>query len=200
MQVDLSGQAAWLARDVPRAVAEILERNGARVALGADGDPCPDLAAAAARFGRLDIVAAGDASGIDATALLFRAAARPMRASGGGRIIAFLSVRGLVVQRGAAEHAARHAALAALTRALALELAEAGVRVNAIAAGAVAHGDDELVDADRRMLSHIPLGRAGSEADLARAALFLADPENAYMTGHVLPVDGGWSAGYGRDF
>jgi 3-oxoacyl-[acyl-carrier protein] reductase len=50
------------------------------------------------------------------------------------------------------------------------------------------------------LLSHVPAQRAGSLAAVTGAALFLADPENAAMTGHVLPVEGGWLAGFARDF
>ena len=50
------------------------------------------------------------------------------------------------------------------------------------------------------MLSHIPLHRFGQCQDIANAALFLVAPENNYITGSVLTVDGGWTAGYSRDF
>ena len=50
------------------------------------------------------------------------------------------------------------------------------------------------------MLDHVPLGRPGTTDEIAVAALFLADPENSYMNGHILTVDGGWTAGYTRDF
>ena len=46
----------------------------------------------------------------------------------------------------------------------------------------------------QRMLDHVPLGRPGTTDEIAVAALFLADPENSYMTGHILTVDGGWTA------
>ncbi len=51
-----------------------------------------------------------------------------------------------------------------------------------------------------RMLDHVPLGRPATTDEIAVAALFLADPENSYMNGHILTVDGGWTAGYTRDF
>jgi 3-oxoacyl-[acyl-carrier protein] reductase len=46
----------------------------------------------------------------------------------------------------------------------------------------------------------VPLGRPGTPDEIAVAVLFLADPENSYMNGHILTVDGGWTAGYTRDF
>jgi NAD(P)-dependent dehydrogenase (short-subunit alcohol dehydrogenase family) len=55
-------------------------------------------------------------------------------------------------------------------------------------------------DSAQRMLDHVPLARPGTTDEIAVAALFLADPENSYMNGHVLVVDGGWTAGYLRDF
>ena len=51
-----------------------------------------------------------------------------------------------------------------------------------------------------RLLSHTPLKRPASDDEIASAALFLADPDNSYMTGHILVADGGWTAGYARDF
>jgi 3-oxoacyl-[acyl-carrier protein] reductase len=55
-------------------------------------------------------------------------------------------------------------------------------------------------DSVKQMLAHIPLGRPAETREIAVAALFLADPENSYMNGHILTVDGGWTAGYARDF
>jgi NAD(P)-dependent dehydrogenase (short-subunit alcohol dehydrogenase family) len=49
-------------------------------------------------------------------------------------------------------------------------------------------------------VTHVPLARAAELAEIADAALFLLDPENSYTTGHVLVVDGGWTAGYARNF
>jgi NAD(P)-dependent dehydrogenase (short-subunit alcohol dehydrogenase family) len=50
------------------------------------------------------------------------------------------------------------------------------------------------------MLAHVPLGRPATPDEIAVAALFLAAPENTYMNGHVIVVDGGWTAGYAREF
>jgi NAD(P)-dependent dehydrogenase (short-subunit alcohol dehydrogenase family) len=52
----------------------------------------------------------------------------------------------------------------------------------------------------QRMLDHVPLGRPATTDEIAVAVLFLADPENSYMNGHILTIDGGWAAGYNRDF
>jgi NAD(P)-dependent dehydrogenase (short-subunit alcohol dehydrogenase family) len=50
------------------------------------------------------------------------------------------------------------------------------------------------------MLDHVPLGRPATVDEIAVGCLFLADPENSYMNGHILTIDGGWTAGYSRDF
>ena len=49
-------------------------------------------------------------------------------------------------------------------------------------------------------MSHIPLGRPATTAEIAHGALFLAAPESSYITGHILTIDGGWTAGFARDF
>ena len=138
-----------------------------------------------------------------------RAAAGLMRARGSGRIVNIASVAGLVPLRLQCAFVAAKAGVVNLTRAMALELGPAGILVNGIAPGSTLtdgtrklfYGEDGLFrDSARRMLDHVPLGRPGTVDEVAVAALFLADPENTYMTGHVLVVDGGWTAGYARDF
>jgi len=108
------------------------------------------------------------------------------------RIVHVISAAGIVPLRNAASFSAHQAALASLTRTLAMELAPA-VAVNALAVGGV----DK---AGQRFVRHSPLKRPGTPAEVANAALFLADPANTYTTGHVMTVDGGWSVGYARDF
>jgi NAD(P)-dependent dehydrogenase (short-subunit alcohol dehydrogenase family) len=138
-----------------------------------------------------------------------RVAARVMRGQGGGRIINIASVAGLVPLRLQCAFVAAKAGVVNLTRAMALELGPHGVLVNAVAPGStLTEGTRQLFYADggqfrdnvQRMLDHVPLGRPGTTDEIAVAALFLADPENSYMNGHVLTVDGGWTAGYTRDF
>ena len=60
--------------------------------------------------------------------------------------------------------------------------------------------DGKFRDSVEKMLAHVPLARPGNVDEIGVAALFLADPENTYMNGHVLAVDGGWTAGYAREF
>jgi NAD(P)-dependent dehydrogenase (short-subunit alcohol dehydrogenase family) len=124
-----------------------------------------------------------------------------------GVIINISSVMGLVPIRLQSAYAAAKAAVINFTRSIALELAPFGIRANAIAPGSV------LTDATRALfynpekqqmaeslLSHIPLGRPGTPEDIANAALFLASPDSAYMTGTVVVVDGGWTAGFAREW
>jgi NAD(P)-dependent dehydrogenase (short-subunit alcohol dehydrogenase family) len=138
-----------------------------------------------------------------------RAAARVMRGQGGGRIINIASIVGLVPLRLQCAFVAAKAGVVNLTRAMALELGPHGILVNGIAPGStLTEGTRQLFygeggkfrDSVQRMLDHVPLGRPATTDEIAVAALFLADPENSYMNGHVLTVDGGWTAGYARDF
>jgi NAD(P)-dependent dehydrogenase (short-subunit alcohol dehydrogenase family) len=120
--------------------------------------------------------------------LVSRAAARQMIAQRSGRIINISSVLGLV---------------------LALELGCQGILVNCVAPGSIMtegtkqlfYGPDgKFSDRVQSMLAHIPLGRPGEVAEVAHAVLFLAAPESSYINGTVLTVDGGWLAGYIREF
>ena len=139
-----------------------------------------------------------------------RAVTPAMRARGQGRVINIASIAGLVPLRLQCAFVAAKAGVINLTKGMALELAPCGILVNAIAPGSIVtdatrklfYGDDGVQrESAQRMLDHVPLGRAGTVAEIAIAALFLADPENSYMTGHVLTVDGGWTAGgFARDF
>jgi 3-oxoacyl-[acyl-carrier protein] reductase len=138
-----------------------------------------------------------------------RSAAQVMRKQGAGRIINIASIAGLVPLRLQCAFVAAKAGVVNLTRAMALELGPYGILVNGIAPGStLTEGTRQLFygeggkfrDNVQRMLDHVPLGRPGTTDEIAVAALFLADPENSYMTGHILTVDGGWTAGYTRDF
>jgi NAD(P)-dependent dehydrogenase (short-subunit alcohol dehydrogenase family) len=141
--------------------------------------------------------------------LVSRAAARLMRRQRRGRIVNISSVVGVVPLRLQCAFAAAKAGVNNLTRAMAVELGKDGILVNAIAPGSIlTEGTRQLFygnggqpgEMGQRMLSHVPLGRPGSCEDIANAVLFLAAPESAYVTGQVLCVDGGWTAGYTRDF
>jgi 3-oxoacyl-[acyl-carrier protein] reductase len=148
---------------------------------------------------------------VDLTGLyeMSKAAARVMRARGSGRIINIASIVGLVPLRLQCAFVAAKAGVVNLTRAMALELGPHGILVNGVAPGSTLtdgtrqlfYGKDGSFSAQvQRMLDHVPLGRPAEPEEIAVAVLFLADPENSYMNGHMLTVDGGWTAGYTRDF
>jgi NAD(P)-dependent dehydrogenase (short-subunit alcohol dehydrogenase family) len=148
---------------------------------------------------------------VDLTGLyeVSRCAARVMRKQAAGRIINIASIAGLVPLRLQCAFVAAKAGVVNLTRAMALELGPHGILVNGIAPGStLTEGTKRLFYAEggkfrdnvQRMLDHVPLGRPASTDEIAVVALFLADPENSYMNGHVVTVDGGWTAGYARDF
>jgi NAD(P)-dependent dehydrogenase (short-subunit alcohol dehydrogenase family) len=138
-----------------------------------------------------------------------QAAAKVMREQKSGRIINIASIAGLVPLRLQCAFIAAKAGVVNLTRGMALELGPHGILVNGIAPGStLTEGTKQLFYGEggtfsasvQRMLDHVPLARPGTVDEIAVAALFLADPENSYMNGHVLVVDGGWTAGYMRDF
>jgi len=128
-----------------------------------------------------------------------------MRAQGGGRIVNIASVVGLVPLRLQSAFAAAKAGVINLTKAMALELGPAGIRVNGIAPGSVLtevtrqlfYAEDGSFHAKvARLMQHIPLGRPGTPQEIANAALFLASDDSACVHGHILTVDGGWTAGF----
>lgn len=125
-------------------------------------------------------------------------AAIPALREGGGSIIVTASIMGVRARPGFTAYAASKAAAIHLARTLALELAEDGIRVNCLAPVATDTpmlstfvGDRDLDQGRAAFVSTIPLGRLATPADVASAALFLASDESAFITGAVLPVDGG---------
>lgn len=114
-----------------------------------------------------------------------------------GRVINITSVVGEIGQAGQANYAASKAGLIGLTKSLARELSSRAITVNAIAPGYIETAMTAVLDEKQReaMLTHVPLGRAGSDADIAHAAVFLASEEAGYITGHVLDVNGGMYMG-----
>ncbi len=138
-----------------------------------------------------------------------KAAVPLLRLAGGGRIINIASIAGLVPLRLQCAFTAAKAGVINLTRAMALELGPEGILTNAIAPGSILtqgteqlfYGDDGLFKSSvQQMLAHVPLGRPGTPEEIAHAALFLAAPGSSYVNGHCLTVDGGWTAGYHREF
>lgn len=134
---------------------------------------------------------------LKSTFFLCQAAARQMAAQGrGGAIVNVASLNSVVGNAWAASYAASKGGIAALTRSLALEWADAGIRVNAIGPGMIeTEMTQPLVDdpeRHRRLVEHIPLGRFGRPDELGGTVVHLASPESSYLTGQVVYVDGGY--------
>jgi 3-oxoacyl-[acyl-carrier protein] reductase len=110
-----------------------------------------------------------------------------------GSIINMSSVSGIHGNGGQVNYAASKAGLIGLTKSLARECAGRGVRVNAVAPGFIDSDMTRVLPEDlkAKMLELIPLKRMGRPEDIAEAVLFLASDSSAYITGQVLPVDGG---------
>ena len=127
--------------------------------------------------------------------LTARRAARRMVALGKGSLVLVTSVAGIDPMPGLGAYSVSKAGVIGLTKALAKELAPAGVRVNAIAPGLIETRFSSALFQHRlayeRLMANTPMGRHGQPEDVAGAAVFLASDASAYMTGQVLVVDGG---------
>jgi NAD(P)-dependent dehydrogenase (short-subunit alcohol dehydrogenase family) len=180
------------------------------------GDVDAALAATLAAFGQVDILVnnagifrAGDFLAVseadwDAVIdvnlkgafLVGQAVARAMAQSGGGAIVNMSSVNGVTAIPGIASYNASKGAIDQLTRAMALALADMGIRVNAVAPGTIA---TELAkqavlgsaEAEARIMSRTPLRRLGDPDEVAAVCAFLASDAASYMTGEIVYVDGG---------
>jgi 3-oxoacyl-[acyl-carrier protein] reductase len=121
----------------------------------------------------------------------------PMLKQRWGRIVNITSVFGQTGQAGQANYAASKAGLIGFTMAMARELASRSITVNAVAPGYIETAMTEGLSEDlkAKVNEMIPLGRAGSDMDVAHAVRFLASDEAGYITGHVLKVNGGMLMG-----
>lgn len=114
-----------------------------------------------------------------------------------GNIINTASAGGIIGFPNAISYATTKGAVISFTRAMAVDYAEAGVRINAICPGTGETGmTKDLLEIDEiyeGFVSPIPMKRLGKPNDIANAALFLGSDQASYITGHALPVDGGWT-------
>ena len=208
-------------------VAEIEAEGGTALFVACDvrdvGDCRRAIDTAVERWGRLDVlvnnagvVLAGRAEETDEATwdevmdinakgvfLMSRAAIPVMRAQGGGVIVNNASDSGIVGERRLVAYCASKGAVVLMTKAMAVDHATEGIRVNVLCPGpvyvdrwdrrAAAGGYDVSQDLDR-LLSDVPMKRVGSPDEIARAALFLATDASSFMTGAAIVVDGGRTA------
>jgi NAD(P)-dependent dehydrogenase (short-subunit alcohol dehydrogenase family) len=191
------------------------------------------VAAALARHGRIDVlvnnagigVRAEDRATIDSFPeaawdevlavdltglfLVSKAVLPGMKARRAGVVVNIASITGIVPLRLQSPYIAAKAAVINLTRAMAIELAADGIRVNAVAPGSCATEawqewmDNPLSQAGglhEKQMATIPMRRPGTPREMAEGVAFLASSAASYITGHTLVIDGGWTAGYARDW
>jgi NAD(P)-dependent dehydrogenase (short-subunit alcohol dehydrogenase family) len=194
MEIDLNGAAVAFDGDsnlIAEAALAALEANGGHRVGGSHAREADILLMSCPlRPGTV----AGDPRSLYADA---RKAAVTMTERGSGRIVFLLSVTAGVPMRRHPRFSMENASILAGMRTLAMEFGPK-VLVNAVGVGAVE--DETMVSGDKAMLSHTPVGRAGSIEEAVAAVLFFCDPLNTYTTGQMLGVDGGWMVGYGRNF
>lgn len=214
---DVDGESAAAAADVLR--AEGLGATAMTVDVSRGQDVTALVGTVARAFGRADVVVnnAGlnvradfrhlsDADwvkirevNLDGVVRIARDTFELLRASGAGSLINIASIMGHRGLRQLAGYSATKGAVSALSRALAVEYAPFNIRVNTLAPGFIETALTERVlrnpAISKALIEQTPLRRFGTPEDIARAALFFAGDESAYVTGAELAVDGGMSAG-----
>ncbi|MFD3261078.1 SDR family NAD(P)-dependent oxidoreductase [Paenibacillus lentus] len=121
--------------------------------------------------------------------LITREAAKSMKKHGGGSVVNISSTRAIMSEPNSEAYAASKGAIVSLSHAMAVSLGPEGIRVNCVSPGWIETGDyDELRELDH---AQHPSGRVGRPEDIARACLYLTHPDNSFVTGTHLVVDGG---------
>jgi len=123
----------------------------------------------------------------------------------GGSIVNTASVTGIVPLRLQCAYCAAKAGVISMTKAMALELGDKKIRVNALCPGSVRTPQTDALfysDPGRKkgILSHVIAGRSGEPEEMASLVCYLASDDAAYITGQIIPVDGGWVTGYVADY
>ena len=204
------------------AVAKEIESHGGQAAtfrmdVGNEADVKAAVKAALGRFGKIEILV--NNAGVTRDTLIMRmkkedwdtviqtnlsgafyttqAVIGSMLKPRWGRIINITSIFGQTGQAGQANYAASKAGLIGFTMSMAREVASRNITVNAVAPGYIETAMTEGLSADLKSKVHemIPLGRAGTDVEVAHAVRFLASEEAGYITGHVLKVNGGMLMG-----
>jgi len=131
--------------------------------------------------------------------LMAQACAKEMAKQKKGVIVNIASIAAIMGFAGLAHYCASKGGIVSMSKALALELAPMGIRVNVIDPGSIDTPGTHTMEMDEKtrqaMLAPIPMKRNGTADEIANAVLFLASDESSYMTGSVMVVDGGWVAG-----
>src|SRR6266853_2280989 len=178
---------------VDRTVARFGWLDAAVNTAGTEGHPGPVTEKSS------DSYAATFDTNVLGTLLSMKHELRVMQAQGAGSIINISSTYGHLGAAGASVYAASKHAVEGLTKSAALEAASSGVRVNAVAPGPIETGmlNRFTGTAERKaaLAKTVPLGRVGDPAEIARAAVFLASEKASFITGQILTVDGGKTAG-----
>lgn len=206
--------------------AEVYNAGGEALAVRCDVTNAAEVARAielcVKRFAKLDVVVNNAGALVVATAdqtseqdwqqmlavnltgtfLVSRAALPELRRAGGGSIINIGSILGLISMKSRAAYTASKSGVTGLTRAMALDHAHEGIRVNCICPSVtetelmvgVINAQPDPAAYRQMRAAQIPLGRLGQPDDVAQMALFLASDESSWVTGAALPLDGGLSA------